>query len=116
VLANSATLFGASAALEAARRGRGRQGTALALVLGLAFLAGQVAAFVALAEGPAQVWSRPQGAFFFLLASVHGLHLLGGIVALAWLLRRGSPPRLVAWYWHFLALVWVYLVVLLRLP
>ncbi|MEO8655488.1 MAG: cytochrome c oxidase subunit 3, partial [Ramlibacter sp.] len=62
-------------------------------------------------------------AFFYLLTAVHGLHVLGGLVAWArasarvW---RGSDPagirlgiELCATYWHYLLAVWVVLYALL---
>jgi cytochrome c oxidase subunit III len=62
-------------------------------------------------------------AFFYLLTAVHGLHVLGGLVAWArasaraW---RGTDPartrlavELCATYWHFLLAVWVVLYALL---
>jgi cytochrome c oxidase subunit 3 len=56
----------------------------------------------------------PEGAFFFLLSAVHGLHLLGGVAALVWLIVQARAPRLVAAYWHFLGLVWLYVLLLLH--
>ncbi|MFN3422418.1 MAG: heme-copper oxidase subunit III, partial [Armatimonadota bacterium] len=67
--------------------------------------------------------TNPASSFFYLLTAVHGLHLLGGIVALVWTTakawRGGYTPvnllgvELCAIYWHFLALVWIWLFALL---
>ena len=112
--ANTAVLLLASVAIEFARRTHERRWSFLTFALGLVFLGGQVALWSALSGADAFVTARPQGAFLFLLSLVHGLHLLGGLGALAWLLVRGSAPRLAAVYWHFLGLVWLYVLVLLQ--
>jgi cytochrome c oxidase subunit 3 len=115
VYVNTLLLCGASAALELGRRRGSARWPRAAAVLGCLFLLGQVLAWRALSERGSSLWDRPQGAFFFLLSAVHGLHLAGGLVALAVLLAKRAALGLVAVYWHFLALVWVYVLVLLRL-
>ena len=113
--ANTLVLLGASAPLELARRRSDHSWPRLAVLLGLLFLLGQELVWRALSTDGRLVWDRPQGAFFFLLSAVHGLHLAGGLVALLWLLARRARLALVALYWHFLALVWLYVLVLLHL-
>ena len=56
---------------------------------------------------------------------MHAIHLAGGIVALLWaastsLLRKPVESRRIvvdvtAWYWHFMALLWIYIFALLEL-
>ena len=68
--------------------------------------------------GPA---SNPANGFFFLFTALHGLHIAGGLIALArvgLLARRGAQaaPRsieLCATYWHVLLAIWVVLVAVL---
>jgi cytochrome c oxidase subunit 3 len=96
-------------------QGTARRALTATLALGLLFLAGQVALWLALSKSGAFVTSTPQGAFLFLLSAVHGLHLLGGLAALGWLLHRRAAPRLAAVYWHFLGLTWLYVLCLLHL-
>jgi len=114
VYGNTLLLLGASATLELARRSTGAFWTRASLVLGILFLCGQVLVWRALSQGGAFVWDRPQGAFFFLLSAVHGLHLAGGLIALSWALARHVDLRRIALYWHFLALVWLYVLLLLH--
>lgn len=132
--ASTAALIASSASLEAARRhlrrpgaadpGRARRWIALTAGLGLAFLAGQVAAWQALAAAGVFLQSNPHSSFFYLLTAVHGLHLLGGLVVLGALLLRAAAGddarRLLvravgpaATYWHFMGGLWVYLFILL---
>ena len=67
--------------------------------------------------------SNPANAFFYLITATHGLHLVGGLVALGrtitkvWhgvgLIRLRLSVELCAIYWHFLLLVWIVLLGLL---
>jgi len=97
---------------------------ALTIVLGFAFLVGQGMAWRRLAAEGFFVASSPSSSFVYLLTGAHAVHLFGGIVALlvvaaAVLCRRSleSPCILVditAWYWHFMALLWIYILALLE--
>jgi len=82
--------------------------------LGLGFLAGQLLAWRLLLGAGYAPAGNPAGAFFYLVTGLHGLHLLGGGVALAWALARdGRGLRACAWYWHYLLGVWLLLFALL---
>lgn len=110
---SSALLAGASLALEAARRGRGQGlalALALALVLGLGFVLSQLWAWGALQTAQVGLRANPAASFLYLLTGLHGLHVLGGLAALALAWREpGAPWRiaLCARYWHFLLLLWL---------
>ena len=67
-------------------------------------------------------WKNVFYASYFVTTGVHGLHVLGGMVALAFLLihslfGRLFPPHTeyVGLYWHFVDLVWIFLFPLLYL-
>jgi cytochrome c oxidase subunit 3 len=102
-----------------------RHGLLLAALLGVAFVAGQLWAWRQLVIAGVYLQSNPASSFFYLLTAMHGLHLLGGIVALAWTTVRAwqnayTPERhlgveLCVVYWHFLMLVWLWLFALLSL-
>ena len=81
------------------------------------FLVGQLLAWQQLIVAGYFVASNPANSFFYLITAVHGLHLMGGLVALGrttskvW---RGAKVaevqlsvELCAIYWHFLLLVWL---------
>ena len=55
---------------------------ALTAILGLSFLAGQWLVWRELAASGFYVATSPSSSFFYLLTGMHGIHLLGGIVAL----------------------------------
>ncbi|MCO6417388.1 cytochrome c oxidase subunit 3 [Siccirubricoccus sp. KC 17139] len=123
--ANTVVLLLASVALhravQAARRGR-RDAVASALMLGggagLLFLLGQLLAWRELAGSGYLPANNPADAFFYLITTFHGLHLLGGLVALgrtgaslrqAPLARLQLSVELCASYWHFLLAAWILL-------
>jgi cytochrome c oxidase subunit III len=87
------------------------------------FLLGQLLAWQQLKVAGYFVASNPANSFFYLITAVHGLHLMGGLVALArttakvWRGAEVTQVRLsvelCAIYWHFLLLVWLVLLGLL---
>ena len=97
---------------------------ALTVVLGVSFLAGQWMVWRELAASGFYVSSSPSSSFIYLLTGMHGVHLLGGVVALltagvAAFLRRPADSQSIVldvtgWYWHFMALLWVYILCLLE--
>lgn len=130
LMLNTALLVAASVAMEwtvhAARRGdRGQlaRGLWASGVLTLGFLAGQGFVWLQLNRAGYLVGTSAASAFFYLFTAVHGLHVLGGLVAWgrasgrAWRGSDGDRTRLAvelcATYWHFLLAVWVVLYALL---
>jgi cytochrome c oxidase subunit 3 len=87
------------------------------------FLVGQLLAWQQLNVAGYFVTSNPANSFFYLITAAHGLHLMGGLVALGrttakmWRGTEGTQLRLsvelCAIYWHFLLLVWLVLLGLL---
>lgn len=132
VWVNAAIILASSVALEAARQAA-RDGVAplaamrmlVALALGVVFLVGQVMAWRALAARGVFLPTTPHAAFFYLLSAVHGLHVVGGLGALAWAVRRLAPAtRLplsraslthIAVFWHFVGALWLYLLIVLTI-
>jgi cytochrome c oxidase subunit III len=128
---NTFVLLGSSLTLELARRSLKRQlGNAfkrwmtLTAVLGAAFLAGQIATWRALAAQGIYLNSNPHSSFFYLLTGAHGVHLLGGMIALCYVLFRAyqrgytrvkgrAVIDVAAMYWHFMDGLWIYLFFLL---
>jgi cytochrome c oxidase subunit III len=121
---NTAMLVLSSLALHGAKNaaGRGampelRLGLLAAGISALAFLSGQLLAWRQLTGEGYLLAANPANAFFYVLTGMHGLHLLGGLVALgrttekAWRETTAEPLRLsvelCATYWHFMLLVWL---------
>jgi cytochrome c oxidase subunit 3 len=110
----------------AVRQGRAG-GVRIGLLIGgagaILFLAGQLLVFWQLDRAGFYMAANPANAFFYLLTALHGLHLIGGLVA--WgrtsaKLWHGAVTSqmtlsidLCALYWHFLLLVWLGVLALL---
>jgi cytochrome c oxidase subunit 3 len=122
--ANTLALVLSSAAFQVAWVGvrRGSAGSARAgLYAGglfaALFLIGQMVAWKQLSDLGYFVASNPANTFFYLLSALHGLHLLGGLVAwgrAAGKLRHAGSTNvlrpeieLCAVYWHFLLILWL---------
>lgn len=72
-----------------------------AWILGIIFLAGQIALWLELPS------SQPGDWFLWTFSVTHALHVVGGIIALIW--AREAAARI---YWHFLTGLWIYLMLL----
>ena len=96
----------------------------MTVALGLLFLYGQWMAWRQLAARGFYVSTTPSSSFVYLLTGTHAVHLMGGVFALLVagvfaLLRRPAATRSIvvdvsAWYWHFMAVLWVYIFCLLE--
>ena len=130
---NTAILAASSIALETANRyGRREQwnaavaGCGTAVALGVAFLAGQVAAWRQLIAAGVYLPTSPHSSFFFMLTGAHAVHVVAALAVLIWGLSktRSAPARPRAWsaqmdlcrtFWHFLGGVWLFLFALVAL-
>lgn len=100
-------------------RGESLAGLLLGGICALAFIAGQLWLWQTLVTWGYGFSANPANSFFFLLTGLHGLHLLGGLVAWArtlWRYCRGEPTwqltrglSLCAIYWHYLLALWLVL-------
>jgi len=110
---NGLLLIAAGFALRRARD-RGPAWAAAALGLGALFLVMQAALWGRLVAGHLGPGTGALGDAFFALSMFHALHVLGGLVAIAVLLRRRASPdarprrlRLATAYMDFVAVVWL---------
>jgi cytochrome c oxidase subunit III len=126
---NTAVLAGSSLAAERARRhlrnndrpNFNRWWTG-ATILGAGFVAGQIVVWRGLVDAGVYLNSHPGSAFFYLGTVMHALHLLGVwlwmfyLFIKAWRLELGPSRRtgvdVCTVFWHFLGLLWLYLLFL----
>jgi cytochrome c oxidase subunit III len=90
--------------------------------LGVLFVTGQILAWRQLAAQGIFLASNPSSSFFYVFTGAHGVHLLGGILALLYVrfratrkVTRGTAIEVVSMYWHFMDGLWVFLFLLLYL-
>ncbi len=129
---NTVVILASSATLEWSRRMLKRdeirlldRGLTLTALLGVVFLSGQVLAWRQLSARGIFLASNPHSSFFYLLTGAHAVHLLGGLVAIFFLLagafrrkysaRQNTAVEVTTTYWHFMGGLWVYLFMLLFL-
>ena len=99
--------------------------TKATLLAGFGFLLGQFNAWRQLHLHGAYLGSGPSSTFCFLLTGTHALHLTAGFAVLLYaciaagprhsLERRCITLDVTAWYWHFMVIMWVYVLLVLRL-
>jgi cytochrome c oxidase subunit III len=129
---NTGVLMLSSAALQWVRTaadrddlGAVRVGLLAAGGASIAFVGGQLLAWQQLAGSGYFLTWNPASSFFYLITALHGVHVVGGIVALgrnvalAWQARDLAKLRLgldlCSLYWDFLLLIWLVLFALLLL-
>jgi len=96
----------------------------ITVVLGAGFLVGQLLAWEQLRHLGIFVSTNPSSSFFYVLTGAHGVHLLGGVLALGYagitsLLRKPLATHFLvvdvtALYWHFMDFLWIYIFALLH--
>lgn len=98
-------------------------GIIIGIFFSLSFLIGQLLVWNQLYDLGYVLTSNPANSYFYLFTAVHGLHILGGLLALSKVtfqfIRKNSLTQLSAGislctsYWHFLFVVWLLLFALL---
>jgi cytochrome c oxidase subunit 3 len=122
LLTSGVTLTIAHHAMQAGNRSRLNLFLALTFILGFIFMGFQAYEYIhAYTELNLTLGSGIYGTTFFLLTGFHGLHVTLGAIMLVvvWLrcLRGHFTPEnhfafeAVAWYWHFVDVVWLFLFV-----
>jgi cytochrome c oxidase subunit 3 len=133
IIASSLTMELARRSLRLRKEGAFKRWLAVTMALGLGFLAAQLTAWHHLVEsgfylnteffnGSAYIRNF-HSSYAYIFTGLHGVHLLGGLVALAYLtmraqgswtaVRRRVSVDVTALYWHFLDGLWIYLLALL---
>ena len=114
LVASSGTMQVAVWAAERGDRAKARRWLLLTAGIALVFLANQASEWLSLDFTPS---SHAYGSAFYLLTGFHGIHVLGGVVAMGALLGRLAGPvedpgavpvvQVVGYYWHFVDAVWI---------
>ena len=91
------------------------------------FISSQILAWILLVNRGLYVQSNPYVTFFYFMTALHAVHVIGGIMALGYVVlqnwrpaelekdveRRRDISRAVGWYWHFMGALWLVLLLLL---
>jgi cytochrome c oxidase subunit 3 len=97
----------------------------LSFLLGIAFIVLQYQGWMQLYSLGIDLKGNPSGGFLYVISGIHAVHVLGGLVAMfiallsSFLLKKKISERrkinfeLTLQYWHFVDLLWVYLLLFL---
>jgi cytochrome c oxidase subunit 3 len=122
LLTSGATLTWAHWGLIKGKRSQLNLGLALTIALGLTFMGFQAFEYAhAYSEMGLTLGAGVYGATFYILTGFHGMHVTLGSIMLMVMLGRGLKGHFsehnhfafeaVAWYWHFVDVVWLVLFV-----
>jgi len=123
ILLSSVTLHGAYIAFKKESKRLYQSLLILTLILGLGFVVLQYEGWQALAAIGVELTGNPSGSFVYVISGVHAAHVLGGVAALLVALihafalkfkvtdKRKLRLELTLTYWHFVDLLWIYLLV-----
>jgi len=94
------------------------------MLLGLIFVVGQYFAWLQLRSQGLYLPTNPNSSFFYVLTGVHVIHVLGGLGGLSRVMLkfrstthglRRSTMDATSYYWHFMGVLWIYLLFILWL-
>jgi cytochrome c oxidase subunit 3 len=128
ILASSVTMFLANTALKAGKIISYKSLITITAILGVVFITFQYLGFKDLeTRGIALIGPQSNSAssFLFVITGLHMLHVLGGVIALivtffrSFWVQEGQinlvPTQIVATYWHFVDVLWIYLFIFYQL-
>lgn len=98
---------------------------AITLTLGVVFVIMQIIGFSQLWHNGITLTKNVSFSFLYIIVGLHAVHVVGGLIALFVLLLKAYsvkrknyspvPIELMSIYWHFVDLLWIYLVVFLTM-
>lgn len=123
IILSSITLFLAGKAFKERLMQRYRALVAVTLVFGVLFIVLQVIGFNNLWSVGVTLQASVSYSFLYVIVGLHGAHVIGGVIALVLLFAKAFsrkirnytslPVELVSTYWHFVDILWIYLLVFL---
>jgi cytochrome c oxidase subunit 3 len=125
ILASSVTMEIARRGLRRRRESRFKTWIGVTMVLGFGFLVSQVIAWRQLVAAGYYVNRNLHSGLAYLFTGLHAAHLVGGLIAVAYMMlrtparwtavRRRASMDATALYWHFIDVLWVFLLALVFL-
>ncbi|MEO0732163.1 MAG: heme-copper oxidase subunit III [Bacteroidota bacterium] len=127
IVASSLTLHAAYGAFKREAAGAYKALLSITFLLGIAFVVLQYFGWEQMAAAGVPLKINPSGDFIYAISGLHAVHVIGGMVALAVTMviaflrkLRVTPARklrleLTMTYWHFVDVLWIYLIIFLSL-
>lgn len=127
ILVSSFTYITAQRHVQSNRQAEAKNWLLATTVLGGMFISSQILAWLALVNRGFYMRSNPYAAFFYIMTALHAVHVIGGIIALGYVVlhnwqstesekeleKRRDVSSAVGWYWHFMGGLWLVLLFLL---
>jgi cytochrome c oxidase subunit 3 len=128
ILLSSGSIYLAQKAFKEREMYRYRAMVGITAILGFAFLILQIIGFASYGQMEIRLvgaGSNASYSFLLAIAALHGVHVLGGVIALTVIYIRARstkrrnysavPIEVASTYWHFVDLLWLYLFVFFSL-
>ena len=125
ILLSSLTIFLAGKAFKQREMKKYRSLLIATLVLGVIFIVFQLLGFQQLYAKEITLTGNVSYSFMYVIVFLHAAHVVGGLVALIVLFAgafskktrtyNSVPVELVSTYWHFVDILWIYLLIFLIL-
>lgn len=125
IILSSLTIFLSLNYFKNGEMAKYRQWLTFTIVLGIAFVIMQSFGFAQLWKSGITLTRNVSFSFLYVIVGLHALHVVAGVIALlvlflkAFSLKRKSysslPMEMMSTYWHFVDLLWIYLLVFLAL-
>lgn len=123
ILLSSATIYLAQKAFKQREMKKYRGLLTATVILGVLFIVFQVLGFQQLWEKGITLQANVSYSFMYVIVIMHAVHVLGGLVALLVIFAKAFstktrsynivPVELVSTYWHFVDILWIYLLIFL---
>jgi cytochrome c oxidase subunit 3 len=129
LVASSITYQVAKKAINSEKQVKAKNWLLATTILGGMFIASQLSLWIVLVSQGVYMASNPYAGFFYIITAVHAIHVIGGIIALSFIVLRTWQPTsnekelenrkiyasVIGTYWHFMDGLWLVLVGLLGL-
>ena len=125
IILSSLSLFMASRAFRERAMSRYRLLVAVTLGLGVLFIGLQLIGFKQLWSAGVTLTGNVSYSFLYIIVGIHAVHVLGGVIALIIMSLKAFnskiknysmvPVELISTYWHFVDILWIYLLVFLMM-
>ena len=123
IVLSSVTIYLAEKAFKQRMMQKYRSLVVATLILGVLFFVFQTLGFVQLWNKGITLQANVSYSFLYVIVMAHAAHVLGGLIALIVLFAKAFstktrnynsvPVELVSTYWHFVDILWIYLLIFL---
>lgn len=123
IVLSSLTLHLAGKAFRDRQMAKYRQLMTATMLLGIAFIVLQVIGFSNLWDAGLTLTKGVSYSFMYVIVGLHAVHVIGGVIALIVMALKAFstktrvyssvPVELISTYWHFVDILWIYLLVFL---